>query len=104
MGLSGKLLLEIINVNTGNAAIKAKAIAWSKNINSPPIRPTSETKHLEIAISICMIQMIRSIINQNRVITVLRLTLFVVPPIASHQLLMVHPALHHDRHYFLEMQ
>ena len=86
MGLSGKLLLEIINVNTGNAAIKAKAIACSKNTNWPPIRATRETKHLEIAISICMTQMIRSIISQNRVITVLLLTLFVIPPIAFHQL------------------
>src|SRR6187431_1456310 len=103
MGLSGKLLLEIINVNTGNAAINANAIACSKNTNWPPIRPTSETKHLEIEISICMIQIIRSIISQNRVITVLLLTLFVVPPIVFHQLSKEHQALHHDRHYSLEM-
>ena len=46
MSLSGKLLLEILNVNIGNIAIKAKAIACSRNINSPSnTKPANEERH-----------------------------------------------------------
>jgi hypothetical protein len=70
----------------------------------PVIKPNKEVKHRTIAINACMIQMIRSIIIQKRVIAVLRLTLSVIPPIVFHQLLMAHPTLRHDPHCFLERQ
>jgi hypothetical protein len=63
--------LEILNVIIGNIAIKAKAMDCSRNINSlSNTKPVSEERHSNIAIKICMIQTIRNIISQNRVIIV----------------------------------
>jgi hypothetical protein len=63
--------LEILKVIIGNIAIKAKAIDCSRNINSTfSTKPVNEERHLNIAINICVIQTIRNIISQNRVIIV----------------------------------
>jgi hypothetical protein len=63
--------LEILNVIIENIAIKAEAIDCSSNINSPSnTKPVNEKRHSKIAIKICMIQTIRNIISQKRVIIV----------------------------------
>jgi hypothetical protein len=49
MILSGKLFPMRINVNIGNNAMRAKAIACRRKTNSPPNKPINEKKHWNTA-------------------------------------------------------
>ena len=92
-----------MKANTGNAAIKANESASNNDMKPPSVNKLNkDAKHKNIAINACSMQMIRNMISQNLVITVLRLTLFAIHSIAFHQWWMEHPALHLDLHYFLE--